>query len=126
MTAPVKAETRIKAHRRGHMAESVAAVFLMLKGYRILSRRYKTPVGEIDIIARRGNVVVFIEVKTRKAIDTALESVTVKMKRRIERAAEYYLSVHSQQMNKEMRFDVIAISLPFFIRHLDNAWRPGA
>jgi len=123
MTAAVK---RVKAHRRGHMAESVAAVFLMLKGYRILSRRYKTPVGEIDIIARRGNAVVFVEVKTRKAIDTALESVTVKMKRRIERAGEYYLSTHPAEVGRDLRFDVIAISLPFFIRHLDNAWRPGA
>lgn len=67
-----------KTYQRGLHAETVAVWFLRLKGYKILVRRYKTKVGEIDIIARRGNKIIFTEVKARPSIDIALESITRK------------------------------------------------
>ena len=113
-------------YKFGLLAESLAAFFLMAKGYRILARRYKTPVGEIDLIARRGRTIAFIEVKARGSLPAALESLTPVMKRRIGRAAQYFLSSNAALSAYEMRFDLIALAPPFFLQHLDNAWRPAA
>ena len=63
---PLKTRRR-KAERRGHVSEWIAAAYLFLKGYRILARRYRTKLGEIDIIARKGDLAVFIEVKAHGA-----------------------------------------------------------
>lgn len=113
-------------YKFGLLAESLAALFLMAKGYRILARRYKTPVGEIDIIARRGRTIAFIEVKARGNLSAALESVTPMMRSRIGRAAQYFLSSDAALSSCDLRFDLIALAPPFFLRHLDNAWRPAA
>lgn len=110
------------SYHRGLWAEFLAAWFLRFKGYRVLARRYKTSVGEIDLIVRRRNMLVFVEVKARTDISDALESVTPKMKNRIRRAAEFYLSQNPQRAGMDMRFDLVALALPFQIRHLDNAW----
>ena len=69
-------EKRKRAERRGRWSEWVAAVFLMMKGYRILSLRYRVRAGEIDIIARRGDVVAFVEVKARRDLMAAIDAVT--------------------------------------------------
>lgn len=106
-------------HRTGLRAEKLAAWFLRAKGYRILARRYKTPVGEIDLIATRGKTMVFIEVKARGTMTRALESVQPRQAARIIRAAEYYMAVQHSQ-NIALRFDVIAIRPPFRLRHLQN------
>lgn len=106
-------------YRTGLRAEKLAAWFLRAKGYRILARRYKTPVGEIDLIASRGNTMIFVEVKARGTIDRALESILPKQAARIMRAAEYYMAVQRDQ-GRAMRFDVIAIRPPFHLRHLQN------
>lgn len=109
----------------GLLAESLAALFLMAKGYRILARRFKTPVGEIDLIARRGCTIAFIEVKARGNLSAALESVTPMMKSRIGRAAQYFLSSNAALSSCVLRFDLIALAPPFYLRHLDNAWQPA-
>lgn len=98
---------------------------LRLRGYKILARRFKTPVGEIDLIVRRGDVIAFVEVKARRDLSTALQAVTPAMRRRIERAANYYLARHSTAAGCVMRFDLFAVALPLRWRHLDNAWRPS-
>lgn len=116
------ADNRLKTYRYGVLAEYAAAFYLRLKGYRILAMRYKTPVGEIDIIACRKNTLVFTEVKARPSFRLGVESITPRMKRRIIKAASYYLAKNSRDTDPEIRFDVIAFSPPFFIRHLDNAW----
>ena len=62
-------EKRVRAYRHGLFAETVAALLLRLKGHRIVARRYKTPVGEIDLVALKGKRLAFIEVKRRKSLD---------------------------------------------------------
>ncbi|MDA5194649.1 YraN family protein [Govanella unica] len=110
-----------KAHKAGHLAESLAALWLMLKGYRILARRYRTPVGEIDLVIRRGPVIAYVEVKSRPTRDQALHAVPPKTRARIARAAAWY----SQRLNmtgKTERFDLVAISPWRLPHHLVNAW----
>jgi putative endonuclease len=114
-----------KTYDLGLRAESYAALWLRLKGYKILAQRYKTHGGEIDIIARKGNSICFIEVKARPDKPTAMECITPKMRARIEKAAMHYIS-HNNVEGCELRFDVIAIYPPFFIHHLDNAWQQAA
>lgn len=108
------------AHARGLMAESVAAWILRLQGYRILARRYKTPVGEVDIIARRGKTTVFVEVKARAAMADALQSISPQSRARITRAAEHFLATGGG--GDSLRFDVIALAPPLSWRHIRNAW----
>ena len=67
---------RVAAFRLGLSAESRAAILLIAKGYRIVARRWKTPLGEIDIVARRRRTLVFVEVKARERADDAAEAVT--------------------------------------------------
>ncbi len=114
---------RLAAYRSGLRAEWIAAWYLRLRGYRILKSRYKTPAGEIDLIARKGACLVFVEVKFRPGQDQALEAVSQHSRRRIERAALLFLAEQNMPMAAEMRFDVIAVTSLFSIRHLDNAWQ---
>jgi putative endonuclease len=90
---------RVEALQRGLSAESRAALLLIAKAYRILARRWKTPFGEIDIVARRRGVVVFVEVKARGSIDEAMEAVTERTKRRVIGAAELWLARYPQYVN---------------------------
>lgn len=116
---------KAKTYKFGLLAEEAAAFFLAMKGYRILARRYKTPVGEVDLIARRGKKIVFVEVKARRRGEDALASVTPHMQGRILRAAQHYISRNPSLADYELRFDLVAFAPPFFLRHLDNAWRPS-
>lgn len=109
------------SYRTGLKAESLAVLFLRLKGYRILAQRHKTPLGEIDLIARRGRTIAFVEVKTRGTIAAALESVRARQAGRIVRAAQYWLSSRDPE-GMDLRFDVIAIELPFKIKHIESAF----
>jgi putative endonuclease len=122
--------SRQKTYQRGVISEKLAAIWLQLKGYKILERRYKTKLGEIDLIARHQNTIIFIEVKARPTVDLALESITSSMRRRIENTARYYIG-HNDVAMCDMRFDVVTvipfrwrniIAARFFIHHLDNAW----
>lgn len=110
------------SYRYGLWAEYAAALWLLLRGYRIVARRYKTPVGEIDLIVRKGRLLAFIEVKARSDMTAALHAVTPAMRKRIVRAAQYFLVSQGMADDLEVRFDLIAVSLPFYCRHLDNAW----
>jgi putative endonuclease len=111
-----------KTYDRGIVAEGAAELFLRAKGFDILARRYKTPVGEIDIIARDDAYLVFVEVKARPSIDEALISITPKMRERIHAAAGHFISSFPQYAGFPMRVDVMAVKLPFTIRHLENAF----
>lgn len=114
---------RVERYRRGLYAEYLAAAYLWVKGYDILARRYKTPVGEVDLVARKGDVLAFVEVKGRADLDTGASAVTAASRGRIERAALLFLAQGNAD-GLSPRFDIIAISPPFFIRHIDNAWQP--
>jgi putative endonuclease len=98
---------------------------LVAKAYRILARRWKTPFGEIDIVARRRNVLVFVEVKARDSMDAAVEAVTDRTKRRILGAAELWLARHAEYANGEIRFDVIVVTPGKLPRHVVNAFIAG-
>jgi putative endonuclease len=115
-------QERVAAFRLGLSAESRAAMLLIAKGYRIAARRWKTPVGEIDIVARRRRNLVFAEVKARDHIDAAAEAVTERTKRRILAAAEFWLASHPDDAQCFIRFDVILIAPGKMPRHIANAF----
>jgi putative endonuclease len=119
---PLPRPERVEAFQRGLSAESRAALLLIAKAYRILARRWKTPFGEIDIVARRRGVVVFVEVKARGSVGEAVEAVTERTKRRVMAAAELWLARHPQQANGDIRFDVIVITPGGMPRHIVNAF----
>jgi len=113
---------RVAAFRVGISAESRAAAFLIAKGFRILSRRWKSPVGEIDIVARRRSLLVFVEVKARANLDEAAESVNVRQQRRIAAAAEAWLAVHGSDGFRDIRFDAILVAPGKLPRHIPAAF----
>lgn len=113
---------RKAALRFGFSAESRAALLLLAKGYRILARRYKTPVGEIDIIARRRGTLVFVEVKARESFDAAAEAVTPRQQARIIAAAQIWLAAHAATAETPMRFDAILVAPGKVPWHLENAF----
>lgn len=116
-------EKKKQSYRFGLWAENLAALYMMIKGYRILARRYKTQYGEIDLIGRRGKTILFIEVKARGCMNDALESLGKRSQKRIMKAAEYFLSTNTEYADHTIRFDFIAMAPPFYVRHLDNAWQ---
>ena len=116
--AKIAAPARVAAFRTGLSAESRAAVYLMAKGYRILAKRFRTPYGEIDIVARRRNLVAFIEVKARATLDEAAFAVTPRQQGRIIDAAQAWLAAHPEHANFELRFDAMLIAPRHLPRHL--------
>jgi putative endonuclease len=122
---PTARPERVKAFRLGLSAESRAALLLIAKGYRILARRWKTPFGEIDIVARRRGVLVFVEVKARERLDDAAEAVTERTKHRIVSAAELWRARNPEHANSDTRFDVIVVTPGKMPRHIINAFNPG-
>ncbi len=110
------------AYRRGHIAEHFAALYLRLIGYKILRMRYRSPFGEVDIIAHKNNVLTLIEVKQRTNLANAINAVTPTAQTRIARAGQHYLSSFPKMANFGLRYDIIAIT-GFRIHHLRDAWR---
>ena len=113
---------RQAAFRFGLSAEGRAAALLFAKGYRIVARRFRAGVGEIDIVARRGHDLVFVEVKARERLDDAAESITERQKRRIVAAAEAWLATHPQDLLQNIRFDVILVAPRRWPRHIAAAF----
>jgi putative endonuclease len=113
---------RLLAFRTGISAESRAAAFLIAKGFRILARRWKSPAGEIDIVARRRALLVFVEVKARATLDEAAESLVGRQQRRIAAAAEAWLAVHGSDGFRDMRFDAILVAPGKMPRHIPAAF----
>jgi putative endonuclease len=116
---------RVAAFRQGLSAENRAALLLMAKEFRIAARRYKTPVGELDIVARRRQVLLFVEVKARARHDEAAEAVTGRQQKRIVAAAQYWLASHPDDCTKHIRFDVILVTAWGFPRHIAGAFDAG-
>jgi putative endonuclease len=114
------------AFRFGLSAESRAAAFLLIKGYRILARRYRSAVGEIDIVARRRRTLVFVEVKAREDFDAAAEAVGARQQRRIIAAAQAWLAARPQDAMLDMRFDVVLVVPGRLPRHLAAAFDASA
>ena len=124
-TEAAASPARQAAFRYGLSAESRAAAYLLAKGYRITARRFKTPVGEIDIVARRRGVLVFVEVKARARDEDAAEAVTARQQRRIVAAAEYWLASHPEDANGDIRFDAVLVVPGRIPRHIPAAFDAG-
>ena len=123
MSDKVKGKREI-AEAAGRRGERLAALWLQLKGYRILERRFKTKIGEIDLIAQKGRAIVFIEVKHRKTADAAFYSVTDFQADRISNAAQLYMGkIYRTQPEAEMRFDIIVTGAQWRPIHVKDAWR---
>jgi putative endonuclease len=116
---------RRSAYRHGHFAEALAAALLLAKGYRLLARRYKTPLGEIDLVVKRGNTIAFVEVKARALSRDALESVDAFAERRVVDAADLWLSRHPDAEKFDLRYDMVVVAPWRIPAHLPDAFRPG-
>lgn len=113
---------RLKAFRRGHVSEYLAALYLLAKGYRIRAIRYRTKAGEIDIIARRGDLVVCVEVKARRNVDSAVFAVTGTAQHRIRAASEVWLARQPDAHRLSLRYDIVAVRPWRLPRHFVDAF----
>ena len=113
---------RQRARQYGLAGERLAALSLQLKGYRILERNYRTKLGEIDIIARKGDVVAIVEVKARSDVASAADAVGYQARQRIERAALHWLATRRDANRLSLRFDIIAVRPWRWPVHLENAF----
>ncbi len=111
------------AYMTGLAAERLCRIALRLKFYRILASRYKTPVGEIDILAARGNTLVAVEVKARATRDAAVEALSSRQQARIARALEYFVSKTPRFQSADLRFDAMLVQPGRWPSHIVNAWR---
>ena len=114
---------RFRAYRRGHRSEWLAALSLMVKGYRIVARRYRTKLGEIDLIARRGDLVLIIEVKARRTLIEAMEALSRTSERRIEAAADLWLARQPDHCRLSVRFDMVAVLPRRWPVHVENVFQ---
>lgn len=121
MPAP-SSSSRRKAEKAGRLAETVAALFLIAKGYRLLAQRFSAPGGEIDLVARKKDELVFVEVKLRKSLEEARLAVTPGNQSRIRAAADSWLARKARRMDMPLRYDIVALS-PRGIRHIRDAFR---
>jgi len=113
---------RVAAFRVGISAESRAAMLLVAKGYRIVARRWRSPVGEIDIVARRRHMLVFVEVKARASLDDAAEAVNDRQRKRIVAAAEAWIATYPDDSIRDYRFDAMLVVPGRMPKHLPNAF----
>jgi putative endonuclease len=119
---PPRRRARTVAFRLGLSAETRAAALLLVKGFRIVARRWRSPVGEIDLVVRRGRLLVFVEVKARGAFDDAAEAVTERQRRRIAAAAEAWLASHADDLDRDIRFDAVLVAPWRVPRHIPAAF----
>ncbi len=124
----VKSASHVNAEKRGRLAEILCVIRLHLTGWRIIARRMKASrgsgLGEVDIVAMRGETIAFIEVKARTSIAAAVESVTPAQRGRIARSAEVYLRHRPDLASYNVRFDVMVLDRGFIPHRIADAWRP--
>lgn len=114
---------RLRHYRRGYRGERLAALALMLKGFRIVARRYRTPLGEIDLIARRGDLVLIVEVKVRSTLVQAMEAIGRMSERRIADAADLWLTRQPDHARLSIRFDMVAVLPRRWPVHVENIFQ---
>lgn len=113
---------RRASYRFGLLAEWAGMLWLMLRGYRILDRRYRNHGGEIDLIAERFGTLVFVEVKARQEREDGLAAVSDFSRARITRAAEGFIAAHPKYACHHMRFDLMVWAKWRWPVHIENAW----
>jgi putative endonuclease len=114
------------AERHGRRAEWIAACWLRLKGFRILARRYRSPTGEIDLLARRGRLLVAVEVKQRRDLGLAGAAITPAQQARTTRTLEHFLQRRPEFAGYAIRYDAVLIGKLGWPQHLPDAWRSNA
>lgn len=119
---PQTQPARIAAERHGRRAEWLASLHLFSRGFQIVERRFRAAGGEIDLVARRGGLLVLAEVKARPTLDDAVFSVTTRTRRRIEAAGRLFIAKHPRLAGLACRYDIIAVA-GWRIRHIPDAWR---
>jgi putative endonuclease len=120
------ASKREQAERRGRLAEVIALWYLRAKGYRLLVHRYKAATGEIDLIMRKGDTTVFVEVKARTTIDDAVTAVSSRQSARISAAARSWMARDGKAAQGFCRFDIVAVPSYLWPTHIKNAFDGGA
>ena len=113
--------TRQRAEGWGRRAETVAAWWLRLKGYRVLARRVRTPVGEVDLVVRKGGCLVFVEVKARRDRDDAAAALTYASRRRVFRASNALLARFGKNC-AAARIDAVLVTPWRLPQHVVGAW----
>lgn len=111
------------ARTAGHRREILAALWLMARGYRILGFRLKTGIAEIDLLAQKGDVLAVVEVKSRGAIEQALEAVGPDQRERLRRAGLMLAARRKGLMRLNVRLDLVALAPGRWPRHIPDAWR---
>lgn len=109
-------------HQKGLRAEFLAKLYFRLKGYQIVGERFKTPVGEIDLILKKGRRLAFVEVKWRGTAAAAAESIHAKNQSRVKRAATLYLQRYPEYTQYELGFDALVMAPGAWPQHIRNAW----
>ena len=122
MSAGNKLDRKRRSERKGRRAEWFAAIALMLKGYRIVSLRHKTPVGEIDIVARKRDLIAFVEVKARRDLAAGVDAVGFSAQRRIQAAGELFISRQPDGPRLSWRHDIVVVSPWKWPVHLEDAF----
>jgi putative endonuclease len=117
-----KSPERARAERLGRRAEAIAALWFRCQFYRVIASRYKTPVGEIDLIVARGQTIVFVEVKTRASAAGEANALAAVNRQRLVRAAQYFRARHPRDAQRPMRFDVFFLAPRTWPRHVRNAF----
>lgn len=123
MKRPATDPRRRRARRRGRWAEALCRWHLRLRGWRIVARDWRCPSGEIDILARRRDVLAAIEVKSRGDYASGASALLPRQRRRIARAAEAFLAMRPDLAPLALRFDVMVVEPRRLPRHLPDAWR---
>lgn len=113
---------RRKALRRGSLSESLAVWALRLKGYRIMARNFRCPFGEIDIVARKGDTIAFVEVKARASVADAVDAVSAEAQHRIANAGEAWIGRQQDWEKLSWRFDIVAVLPRRWPVHLPDAF----
>ena len=118
----IDSAARRKAFRKGHSSEWFAVLALVLKGYRPVARRYRTRHGEVDLIMRKGDLAVFVEVKARASEQAAVDAVTASAARRIAAAGDVWLSRQRDASRLSLRYDIVAVIPGRWPVHFPNAF----
>ena len=116
----------MNSYIRGKYAEFLARAYMRLHGFRVIAQNYVTgcgtTAGEIDFVAKRGKLLVFVEVKQRTTLENAAYAISPTQRQRLIRGAKCFVRSHPQYSDFELRFDAVFIALPFSICHIPNAW----
>ena len=111
----------------GKWAEFLARIYMRLHGCRILCRNFAakrgTPAGEIDFIALRNHLLIFVEVKKRGNLNNAAYAISPRQQQRIARSAAHFLQLHPQYAGYDIRFDAVLVAPPLHLKHISNAWQ---